>query len=110
EVSMNHRFVRLIILLSAPALFAQEPKKKPFEQQSQSTIAYKNENQAEAVEIKNVVYELAGSGIPGRPQDERLVLRKTTRTKQIVDEIGIEATTTVEAWPLGVDPKDKPLY
>jgi hypothetical protein len=24
--------------------------------------------------------------------------------------MGMEATTTVEAWPLGVDPKEKPLY
>jgi hypothetical protein len=48
--------------------------------------------------------------VPGRPQDERLLLRTTTRTKQVVDEIGMEASTTVEAWPLGVDPKQKPLY
>ena len=27
-----------------------------------------------------------------------------------MDEIGMEASTTVEAWPLGVDPKQKPLY
>jgi hypothetical protein len=48
--------------------------------------------------------------VPGRPQTERLLLRTTTRTKQVVDEIGMEASTTVEAWPLGVDPKQKPLY
>jgi hypothetical protein len=42
--------------------------------------------------------------------DERFVLRKRTKTKQVVDEIGIEATTTVEAWPLGIDPAQKPLY
>jgi hypothetical protein len=49
-------------------------------------------------------------GVPGRPQDQRLLLRTTTRTKQVVDEIGMEASTAVEAWPLGVDPKQKPLY
>jgi hypothetical protein len=53
---------------------------------------------------------VTSSGVPGRPQDERLLLRTTTRTKQVVDEIGTEASTTVEAWPLGVDPKQKPLY
>ena len=26
------------------------------------------------------------------------------------DDIGMEASTTVEAWPLGVDLKQKPLY
>jgi hypothetical protein len=34
----------------------------------------------------------------------------TTRSKQVIDEIGMEATTTVEAWPLGVDIRQKPLY
>ena len=99
-----------VVLLFAMALRAQQPQKRPFEQQSQSTIIYRNENQADAVEIRNVVYELSGPGIPGRPQNDFLVLRKTTRTRQVVDEIGIEGTTTVEAWPLGVDPKEKPLY
>jgi hypothetical protein len=107
---MNHRFVTSVLLLSASAGFALPPQKLPSEQQSPSSIVYKNEDRAVAVEIKNVAYELVGSGIPGRPTDERLVLRKTTRTKQIVDEIGMEATTTIEAWPLGVDLKEKPLY
>ena len=64
----------------------------------------------QTVEITNVAYEVTSTAVPGRPQDERLLLRTTTRTKQVVDEIGMEAATTVEAWPLGVDPKQKPLY
>ena len=99
-----------MMLLAATIVYGQQAQKKPFQQQSQSTIAYKNANNADAVEIQNVSYELAGPGIPGRPKDERLVVRKTTRTKQVVDEIGMEGATTVEAWPLGVDPKEKPLY
>ena len=64
----------------------------------------------QTVEITNVAYEVTSTAVPGRPQNERLLLRTTTRTKQVVDEIGMEASTTVEAWPLGVDPKQKPLY
>lgn len=106
---MNHRFVRIALLLSAPSLFAQQ-QNKPFEQQSSSTISYRKENRTDVVDIRNVAYDLVGTGIPGRPKDERLVIRKTVRTKQVVDEIGMEASTTVEAWPLGVDLKEKPLY
>jgi hypothetical protein len=106
---VNYRLVMTITLLFMPTLSAQQ-QKKSFEQESASTIAYKNENRSEALEIKNVVFELVGSAIPGRPANERLLLRKTTRTKQVIDEVGMEATTTVEAWPLGVDLKEKPLY
>src|SRR5271154_4875246 len=81
-----------------------------FRAQSASTITYGVKDQSATVEITNVSYEIVGQGIPGRPADQRLVLRKTSRTKQIVDEIGMEASTTVEAWPLGVDLKQKPLY
>jgi hypothetical protein len=28
----------------------------------------------------------------------------------VVDEIGMDASTTIEAWPLGVDLRQKPLY
>jgi hypothetical protein len=69
-----------------------------------------NKDGQQTVEITNVAYEVTSTAVPGRPKDERLLLRTTTRTKQVVDEIGTEASTTVEAWPLGVDPKQKPLY
>ena len=83
----------------------------PFQAQSPAGVTYGvNKDGQQTVEITNVAYEVTGTGVPGRPQDERLLLRSTTRTKQVVDEIGMEASTTVEAWPLGVDPKQKPLY
>jgi hypothetical protein len=111
---MNRTLVMCVMLISASVLFAQQPPgsaaRKSFETQSQSTIKYYEEGPSKVVEITNVDYEIVGSNIPGRPKDERLVLRKRTKTKQVVDEIGIEATTTVEAWPLGVDPAEKPLY
>src|SRR4030095_1954272 len=93
-----------MLLLAATIVYGQQAQKKPFQQQSQSTIAFKNANNTDSVEIQNVAYELVAPGIPGRAKDERLVVRKTTRTKQVVDEIGMEGATTVEAWPLGVDP------
>jgi len=105
---VNHRLV-MIMLLSVSVLSAQQ-QKKSFEQGATSTITYKNENRSEAVEVRNVVFELAGAAIPGRPANERLLLRKTTRTKQVIDEVGMDAATTVESWPLGVDLKEKPLY
>jgi hypothetical protein len=83
----------------------------PFQVQTPASVTYGvNKDGQQSVEITNVAYEVTGTGVPGRPQDERLLLRSTTRTKQVVDEIGTEASTTVEAWPLGVDPKQKPLY
>lgn len=82
----------------------------PFQSQSPASVTYAVKDGQQAVEITNVAYEVTSTAVPGRPQNERLLLRTTTRTKQVVDEIGMEAMTTVEAWPLGVDPKQKPLY
>jgi hypothetical protein len=69
-----------------------------------------DKDQSEVIAIQNVQYELTGSVIPGRPPDDRLVLRKTVRSREVVGDLGIEATTTVEAWPFGVNPKQTPLY
>jgi len=92
-----------------PVLSAQ-PARKPFQAQSSSTIAFSVKNDESVVEIANVVYEVAGPGIPTRPPDELLVLRKTSQSRQVLGDIGIEAKTTVEAWPLGVDLTTKPRY
>jgi hypothetical protein len=107
---------RRIVLLAgalATVLLAQPqrpPAKKAFQAQSASTLAFSVKDGQETAEITNVAYEVTGNGIPGRPREERLVLRKTTRTKEVLDEIGTEASTTVQAWPLGVDLKQPPLY
>lgn len=65
---------------------------------------------SETVEIRNVSHEVTGTQIPGRPPGERLLLRKTLRSKQVLGDIGMEATITLEAWPLGQDLRRKPLY
>ncbi len=97
----------------AAMLSAQPPRrgeKNPVQAQSASTMAYSVKDGEQAIEITNVAYELTGNAIPGLPQDQRLILRKMSHTKEVVDEIGMEASTTIQAWPLGVDLKQKPVY
>jgi len=105
---------------SALALFlvvglasAQTAKKvvKPLHAESSSTIDYSAAaDGSETIEIRNVSHEVTGTRVPGRPTDERLLLRKTTRSKQVLGDIGMEATVTLEAWRLGEDLRQKPLY
>jgi hypothetical protein len=91
--------------------FAFAQTHQPFQAQSPASVVYGvNKDSQQTVEITNVAYEVTSTAVPGRPQTERLLLRTTTRTREVVDEIGMEASTTVEAWPLGVDPKQKPIY
>jgi len=108
-VNVNHARVLIIALLVLPTISCQEQKKSS-EPQAASRIEYKNENSSESVAINNVVFDMAGPAIPGRESNDRLVLRKTTNTKQVLDEKGMEAATTVEAWPLGTALNEKPLY
>jgi len=96
-------------MLGASILIAQTSR-KAFQTQSSSTIAYGVKDQGETVEIDNVSYHVSGTAIPGRPPAERLVLRKTTHLKQILGDKGMDAEVTLEAWPLGADLKQKPLY
>jgi hypothetical protein len=104
------RHLAPLALLIAQMAIAQTAH-KPFQAQSPASIVYGvNKDGQQTVEIANVAYEMTSSGVPGRPQAERLLLRTTMRTKQVIDDTGMEASTTVEAWPLGVDPKQKPLY
>jgi len=102
------------LLAMGLAVCAQSPQrsaaKKPHQAQSTSSIAVGVKDDQQTIEITNVEYEATGSGIPGRPSNERLILRKTTRTKEVVDEIGMEASTAIQAWPLGGDLSQKPLY
>ena len=104
---MNPKTAAVLVLLTVP-LFGQG--QKPYQGQSASTFSLSVKDNQETIEISNVAYEVTGTAVPGRPAIERLVLRKSTRTKHVVDDIGEEASTTVEAWPLGVDFRQKPLY
>jgi len=86
------------------------PAQTPYSSQAVSSVSFKIDGPAQAVEISNTVFEVTGNGIPGRPTQEKLLLRTTTRTREVVDEVGIEASTTLEAWPLGRDLTAPPLY
>ncbi len=102
--------MRRIAISLLIAGFACAQTHQPFQSESKATVVYGFKEGQPAVDITNVAYEVTSTGVPGRPQDERLLLRTTTRTKQLVGDIGMTAVTQVEAWPLGVDPKQKPLY
>ena len=104
--------------LLASTLLAQPAKQKapksavkPVQAQSPSEISYSpGADGSETVEIRNVSYEITGTEVPGRPRDERLLLRKTIHSKQTLGDIGSEGTVTLDAWRLGDDVRQKPLY
>jgi hypothetical protein len=104
-----NQFMRLLPACIALAAAAQ-PTPKPFQAQSGSSISLSVKNDESTVEISNSAYEVAGPDIPSRPPGELLILRKTTRSKRVLGNIGMEATTSVEAWPMGADLKRKPNY
>jgi hypothetical protein len=98
----------LLAIVMTPVLLAQAPKS--FQAQSASTISMVTKGDEQTIELHNVAYEITNELIPGRPPKERLLLRKTSVEKQVLGDEGEEATTTLEAWPLGTDVKLKPLY
>ncbi len=106
--------VGLLFAALAAAVCAQQPPPvapaKPLGVQSYSTYTQTEKNGQTTVEIRNVTYHVSGIGVPGRPPGERLLLRKSTRSRHVLDEIGGLATVTLEAWPLGADPRQKALY
>src|SRR5580698_778483 len=69
--------------------------------QPASSYKYTVKDGEKTVEITNVTYEVTNYDV---------VLRTTTHSKHVVGDIGMEASTTVEAWKLGTDLKQKPLY
>jgi hypothetical protein len=79
-------------------------------QQSASSFSYTVKGDEFTIEITNVAYEVTDEKVPGRPPEERLQLRKTAHSKRVLGDIGEEATTKLEAWPLGADLKQKPIY
>jgi hypothetical protein len=83
--------ISLLIFLTACCLAAQPV----------SSYRYTVKGDEKTVEITNVNYEVTTSDF---------TLRTTTRSKQVVGDMGMQATTTVEAWKFGVDLKQKPLY
>jgi len=104
--------VRLCLLLAAAGLVcAQSKPPKPFHSDASSAIDYGSAaDGSETVVIQNVSYEVSGTGVVGRPADERLLLRKTIRSREVLGDIGVEASVTLDAWRFGDDLSQKPLY
>ena len=98
------------LLGQAPAPAKAKASKSPFQSRSASTISYAVKDGEETVDIANVAYEVTNDSVPGRPRESRLVLRNTTHSTEILGDKGIDATVTLEAWPLGADLQSKPLY
>jgi hypothetical protein len=80
-----------LLLLAGATVFAQPV----------SSYRYTTKGDEKTIEITNVVYDLTQSD---------LVTRSTSNIKRNLGDIGVEATTTIEAWKLGADLKTKPVY
>jgi hypothetical protein len=90
---------------------AQAQQRLPVHSESSSTVDYRSAaDGSETVEIRNISHEVTGTNVPGRPAGERLLLRKTILSEQVLGDIGMKSTVTLEAWRLGEDPRQKPLY
>jgi hypothetical protein len=66
-----------------------------------SSYRYTVKGDEKTIEITNVNYEFTPAN---------LILRTTTKSKQVIGDIGMEASTTVEAWKVGTDINTEPLY
>lgn len=96
-------------------LAAQQPPPaapaKPLQAQSYSTFTEStNKDGQKIIDIRNVRYGKTGQGVPGLPKDQSLLLRISTRVREVIDEAGVRGTVMLEAWPLGSDPKSRPIY
>jgi len=61
--------------------------------------------------VVNTTYRVTGTFIPGRPQEERFVIRQRIETVQVQDEKGSRSTVVrADVWRLGDDMAAPPLY
>ena len=103
-----------LVLAQAAQTPKQQPQKvmsRPVQAQSLSSVSSTlAADGSQLLEIRNVSYEVTGTDVPGMARDERLVLRKTTHSKETMGDIGIDATILLEAWRFGDDLGQKPRY
>ena len=89
---------------------AQKSMSRPVRAQSLSSVTSSLAADGfQLLEIRNVSYEVTGT-VPGFAEDERLLLRKTTHSKETIGDIGVDATILLEAWRFGDDLGQKPRY
>jgi hypothetical protein len=109
-ISRGRGAVVLAALLPLTADPAAAADPAPVTAQSSSSFAYSEKDGSRAIDITNVTFATTPDRLPGRPEDERLVLRTTVTRHEVIDEIGIEGKVTVEAWPLGKPLAGPPAY
>jgi hypothetical protein len=96
------------LLMASSALLAQPAK--PLHAQASSTIDYTpTADGFGTIEIRNVSYEVV-TNVPGRAPADRLLLRKTIRSKEVLGDMGMEANVSLEAWRLGDDLRQRSLF
>jgi hypothetical protein len=88
---------------------APEPP-PPVTAQSVSNFSYETKDGQQTITITNATFQTVEPYLPGHQDTRRLLLRTATRTTEVVDEIGMQGSVTVEAWPLGADLGQKPIY
>ena len=100
-----------VLLGAGVTLSAQtQSSAKPLQVRSASTFNYTIKDGQPNAEITNVAFEITGDSVPGRPSNSRLLLRTTMHSVEAIGDKGVDASVTLEAWPLGTDPQQKPLY
>jgi hypothetical protein len=104
------RAIGIASMVLAANCAAQQAARKPFQSQATSSIVYRVDKGEEIIETTNVAWQVTGTDIPGRPKNERLVLRITAKQTQTLGDIGSDAKVTVEAWTMGMDLESKPRY
>lgn len=90
---------------------AQKSMLQPVQAQSLSSVSSTlAPDGSQVLEIRNVSYEVTGTGVPGLARYERLLLRKTTHSKETMGDVGVDAKILLEAWRFGDDLGQKPRY
>ncbi len=97
-------------LLAMTALARADSGEPLASARAESSFGLHEKDSAKVVDITNVTFATTGQYVPGRREEERLLVRTITQSREVIDEKGMEAKVTVEAWPLGGDPAQSPLY
>jgi len=115
-----------VVFFAAPMVSAQtsaqsktQPSKtaplnravKPMQAQSPSSINVTTAaNGTQTIEINNVGYKIVSAPASGPNANRLLTIRETVHSKEVIGDEGVDATVTVEAWPLGTSLAQKPIY
>jgi hypothetical protein len=69
----------------------------PITAQSISNFSYETKDGKQTITITNATFQTIEPYLPGHKDTQRLVLRTATRSTEVVDEIGMQGSVTVEA-------------